>query len=36
MWEDLEGNYWEEDHDKLMDLYDRVGLTDDIVRGILV
>ena len=27
MWEDLEGNYWEEDHDKLMALYDKVGLT---------
>lgn len=27
MWEDLDGTYYEEDHDKLMDLYDRVGLT---------
>jgi hypothetical protein len=27
MWEDLEGNYWEEDYDKLMELYDKVGLT---------
>jgi len=31
MWEDLEGNYWEEDHDKLMDLYDKVGLTDEVI-----
>jgi hypothetical protein len=30
MWEDLDGNYWEEDHDKLMNLYDRVGLTREI------
>lgn len=27
MWEDLVGNYYEEDHDKLMDLCDRLGLT---------
>ena len=30
MWEDLEGNYWEEDYDKLMDLYDKVGLTREV------
>ena len=30
MWEDIDGNYWEEDHDKLMDLYDRVGLTREV------
>lgn len=36
MWEDLEGNYWEEDHDKLMDLYDRVGLTREVVERVLV
>lgn len=35
MWEDLEGNYWEEDHDKLMDLYDRVGLTREVVNDLL-
>lgn len=31
MWEDLEGNYWEEDHDNLMALYDKVGLTNEVV-----
>lgn len=30
MWEDLEGNYWEEDIDKLQALYDKVGLTKDV------
>lgn len=30
MWEDLDGNYWEEDHDKLMELYDAVGITENI------
>lgn len=30
MWEDLEGNYWEEDYDKLMMLYDAVGLTREV------
>lgn len=27
MWEDLDGNYWEEDCDKLNELYDKVGVT---------
>ena len=30
MWEDLDGNYWEEDHDKLMELYESVGLTEEV------
>ena len=30
MWEDLDGNYWEEDYDKLHELYDRVGITEEI------
>ena len=30
MWEDLDGNYWEEDYDKLHDLYDAVGITNDV------
>ena len=30
MWEDLEGNYWEEDFDKLHELYDAVGLTEEV------
>lgn len=27
MWEDLDGNYWEEDYDKYMSLQDKIGLT---------
>ena len=27
MWEDLDGNYWEEDYEKLHELYDAVGIT---------
>ena len=30
MWEDLDGNYWEEDHDKVNTLYDAVGLTREV------
>ena len=30
MWEDLDGNYWEEDYDKLYELYDKVGITEDV------
>lgn len=30
MWEDLESNYWEEDGDKLLDLYDAVGITEKV------
>ena len=30
MWENFEGNYWEEDRTKLLDLYDRVGVTDEV------
>jgi hypothetical protein len=30
MWEDLDGNYWEEDYDKLMTLYDAVGITIEV------
>lgn len=32
MWEDLEGNYWEEDFNKLIKLYDKVGITDEIME----
>ena len=31
MWEDLDGNYWEEDYDKLHELYDKVGITEDML-----
>lgn len=30
MWEDLDGYYWEEDYDKLFELYDRVGITEEV------
>lgn len=30
MWEDLEGDYWEEDQDKLLLLYDKMGITEDV------
>ena len=30
MWEDLDGNYWEEDYDKLHELYDRIGITREV------
>lgn len=30
MWEDLEGNYWEEDYDKLHELYNKVGITEEV------
>lgn len=30
MWEDLESNYWEEDYNKLIDLYDAVGITKEV------
>ena len=30
MWEDLEGNYHEEDPDKLTNLYDKIGLTREV------
>lgn len=32
MWEDLDGNYFEEDDDKLSDLLDKMGATTDMVR----
>ena len=32
MWEDLTGNYHEEDRDKLLDLYNRVGLTKEKIN----
>lgn len=31
MWEDLDSNYWEEDYDKLIKLYDAVGVTVDVI-----
>lgn len=30
MWEDLDGNYWEEFYDKLMLFYDKIGITTDV------
>ena len=30
MWEDLDGNYWEEDYDKLHELYNKVGITEEV------
>ena len=30
MWEDLDGNYYEEDYEKLQELYDAVGLTREV------
>ena len=30
MWEDLDGNYYEEDYDKLHKLYDKVGITEEV------
>ncbi len=30
MWEDLDGNYWEEDYDKLHALYEAIGLTEEV------
>lgn len=30
MWEDLEGNYYEEDHDKLMLLHEKLGVTEQV------
>ena len=32
MWEDLDGNYWEEDYDKLYELYNRIGITEDVLE----
>lgn len=33
MWENLEDNYWEEDYDKLHQLYDKVGITEDVLSA---
>jgi len=30
MWEDLEGNYYEQDHDKMMNLLEAVGITPEV------
>lgn len=30
MWEDLEGNYYEEDYDKLMLLHEKLGITEEV------
>ena len=32
MWEDLDGNYWEEDYDKLHELYERIGIKEEIFK----
>lgn len=35
MWEDYDGNYWEEDIDKLNMLYDNVGITVEVFSELL-
>ena len=35
MWEDLEGNYFEEDYDKLHMLYEKMGITESIFNEYL-
>lgn len=32
MWEDLDGNYWEEDYDKLHELYEKLGITEEVIE----
>lgn len=32
MWEDLDGNYWEEDREKLLKLYDAVGIEQHMIH----
>lgn len=32
MWEDLDGNYYEEDHDKLMLLHEKLGITEEVFK----
>lgn len=32
MWEDLDGNYWEEDYDKLHELYEKIGITEEVIE----
>ena len=32
MWENLEDNYWEEDYDKLHLLYDKMGMTKEVIE----
>lgn len=34
MWEDLDGNYYEEDYDKLESLYEAIGITDEFVESL--
>ena len=34
IWEDLDGNYYEEDYDKLQELYNAVGLTREVIDTI--
>ena len=33
MWEDLDGTYYEEDYDKLQQLYEAIGLTREVVNN---
>lgn len=35
MWEDLEGNYFEEDYDKLHMLYEKMGITESVFNKYL-
>ena len=32
MWEDLDGNYYEEDYDKLMMLHEKLGVTEEVFQ----
>lgn len=32
MWEDLEGNYYEEDYDRLMMLHEKLGITEEVFK----
>lgn len=35
MWEDLDGNYYEEDYDKLQELYEKMGITENVFNNFL-
>lgn len=35
MWEDFDGNYYEEDYDKLQELYEKMGITENVFNNFL-
>ena len=35
VWEDLDGNYYEEDYDKLSELYEAIGVTEEVYNKYL-